>query len=178
LEEHNMTQDIDFAKLSLKDALDLAILVEDEAEERYNEFVAQLKSHRTSESAAFFKFMAANEAKHGQELTARRKELFGDEPSDVDRSMLWDVEAPEYAKARAFMSVHDALKVALEAETKAFEFFDSALGEISDAGVKALFAELRQEEIEHQDLVKEQMKKYPPDQGLDPDDFVDEPVGQ
>ena len=37
-----MTTEIDFRKLSLKDALDLAILVEDEAMERYNEFTDQM----------------------------------------------------------------------------------------------------------------------------------------
>ncbi len=173
-----MPQDIDFAEVSLKDAIDLAILVEDEAEERYNEFVAQLKAHRTDESAEFFKFMAANEAKHGQELRKRRQALFGDEATQVDRSMLWDVEAPDYTEAKAFMSIHDALKVALDAEIKAFQFFDKALPQISDEGVKALFSELREEEIEHQDLVKEQMAKYPPDSGFDPDDFVDPPVGE
>jgi rubrerythrin len=173
-----MTQDLDFAKLSLKDAIDLAILVEDEAEERYNEFFAQLEAHRTDESAEFFKFMAANEAKHGQELRQRRQEMFGDEPAQVDRSMLWDVEAPDYSEAKAFMSIHEALNVALDAETKAFEFFDQALAQISDDGVKALFSELREEEIEHQDLVKEQMAKYPPDAGFNPDDFVDQPVGE
>jgi rubrerythrin len=173
-----MTQDINFSELSLKDVLDLAILIEDEAEERYNEFFAQLTAHHTTESAAFFEFMAANEAKHGQKLRSRRKELFGDEPSVVDRSMLYDIEAPEYNKARAFMSVQDALEVALEAEVNAYEFYDLALPETTDDGVKALFVELRQEEQKHQDLVKEQKKNYPPGQDLDPDDFVDEPVGQ
>lgn len=173
-----MTQDIDFAKLSLKDAIDLAILVEDEAEERYKEFVAQLEAHHSEESAEFFTFMAANEAKHGEELRKRRQELFGNEPSHVDRSMLWEVEAPDYNEARAFMSVHAALKVALAAETKAYEFFDRALPQISDQGVKELFTELREEEIEHQELVKKEMAKLPPDAGLDADDFVDEPYGQ
>ncbi|MCP4896142.1 MAG: ferritin family protein [bacterium] len=172
-----MTQDIDFSKLSLKDAIDLAILVEDEAEERYNEFVAQMKAHHTDDAAKFFKFMAGNEAKHGEELRKRRNSLFGNESSQVDRSMLWDVEAPDYDKARAFMSIHAALEVALDAETKAYEFFDKALAQISDEGVKELFTELREEEIEHQDLVKEQMAKYPADKGFDADDFVDEPVG-
>ncbi|MCP4895834.1 MAG: ferritin family protein [bacterium] len=173
-----MTQDIEFSELSLKDAIDLAILVEDEAEERYREFVAQLEAHHTVESPDFFRFMAANEAKHGEELRKRRSELFGDEPSQVDGSMLWDVEAPEYAKARAFMSIQAALRVALEAEIKAYEFFDKALSQIKDKGVKELFSELREEEIEHQNLVKEQMAKYPADQGFDAEDFVDEPVGQ
>jgi len=36
------TLGIDFASLSLKDALDLAVLVEEEARERYEEFADQM----------------------------------------------------------------------------------------------------------------------------------------
>jgi rubrerythrin len=173
-----MAIDIDFGKLSLKDALDLAIFVEDEAMERYNEFTDQMLTHHTEDSAHFFRFMAGNEKKHGDELRARRQELFGSAPRAVDRSMIYDVEAPTYDRARAFMSVHQALRVALDAEVKAWRFFDSALPTIKDPEVKALFAELREEEVEHQDLVKAEMAKLPPEKDIDPDDFVDPPVGQ
>jgi len=173
-----MSTDIDFSKLSLKDALDLAILIEDEAQERYIEFAAQMESHHTAEAAKFFRFMAHNEAKHGEELGVRRKELFGDEPMNVDRSMLWDVEAPDFDEARAFMSIQQALEVAMAAEVKAFEYFDSALPEVKDPGVKELFAELREEEIEHQDLVKQEMSKAGAAEGFDPNDFGDEPTAQ
>ncbi len=173
-----MTNEIEFSKLSLKDALDLAIFVEDEAMERYNEFTDQMRAHHTEDSATFFRFMAGNEKKHGDELRARRQKLFGNAPCAVDRSMLYDVEAPTYDRARAFMSVHQALRVALDAEVKAWSFFNSALPTIKDADVKALFSELREEEVEHQDLVKAEMAKQPPETDVDPDDFVDPPVGQ
>ena len=95
-----MSVDIDFANLSIKDALDLAILVEEEAEERYRELADNLEFHNTEEAAAFFRFMVTCEAKHGEELSAKRKELFGDQPVSVDRSQLWDVEAPGYEAAK------------------------------------------------------------------------------
>jgi len=170
-------QDIDFSKLSLKDALDLAILVEEEAEERYREFIEQMELHHSPGVARFFRFMAVNEAKHGSDLSERREKLFGDSPRDVDRSMLWDVEAPEYSEARAFMPVQEVLDLVLDAETKAYEFFDRALPEIEDEDVKALFVELRQEEVEHQNLVKKVMEKVEQGPDIDPDDFIDEPVG-
>ncbi len=173
-----MTLEIDFASLSLKDALDLAILVEDEAMERYNEFTQQMLTHHTEDSAHFFRFMAANEKKHGDELRKRRHKLFGDAPCGVDRSLLFDVEAPPYNRARAFMSVYAALRVALDAEVKAWTFFDRALPTIKDPDVKALFSELREEEVEHQDLVNGEMAKLPPEKDFDPDDFVDPPVAQ
>jgi rubrerythrin len=171
-------QDIDFAKLSLKDALDLAILIEDEAEERYREFVKQMEAHRTPGAARFFRFMAVNEANHGRELAKRRSELFGDAPREVDRSMIFEVEAPDYNRTRAFMSMQDAFELALDAETKAYNYFDRALPQIKDPGVRELFGELLQEEIGHMDLVKKVMANVPEEADFDPDDFVDAPVGE
>jgi len=173
-----MGTEIDYSKLSVLDALDLAILVEEEAKERYQELAENLELHNTREAARFFRFMVGCEAKHGEELSAKRRELFGDQPREVDRSMLWDVEAPGYEAARSFMSLQDALEVALRAETKAFNFFDGALPEVEYPEVKELFSELRQEEVEHQQMVRAEMAKLPPSDGFDPHDFADEPVAQ
>ena len=172
------TRGIDFGTLSLKDALDLAILVEEEAEERYQELEHQMEIHRTEEAGAFFKFMAMNEKKHGDELSARRKKLFGDAPRVVTRAMLFDIEAPDYDEARAFMSPREALEVAMRSEQKAFAFFDAAIPHLADEGVKALFAELRSEEIHHQDLVGKELAKLPEGNGLPLDAFVDDTIQQ
>ncbi|HEY3270406.1 MAG TPA: ferritin family protein [Geothrix sp.] len=171
-------QGIDFASLSLMDALDLAILIEDEAKERYEEFAAQMEQHRTPAAATFFRLMAVNEAKHGQELAGRRSQLFGGLTPTVTRAMIFDVEAPDYDEARAFMSPRQAMKAALASEVKAYAFFVAALPALKDAKVRALFEELRDEEVEHQDLVKAELAKLPPDSGLSDDDFVDEPAAQ
>ena len=173
-----MSVDIDFAALSIKDALDLAILIEEEARDRYQELADNLDVHNTGDAAQFFRFMMGCEAKHGEELSDKRRELFGTEPVVVDRSMLWDVEAPGYEATRTFMTLHEALRVAMAAETKAFEFFDAALSEVNDSEVRELFTELRQEEVEHMEMVREQMRMVPEADGLDPADFADEPVAQ
>jgi rubrerythrin len=73
------------------------------------------------------------------------------------------------------MSVQEALDLAMEAETKAYEFFDQALPQIEDSEVRELFAELREEEIEHINLVKKVMDAVEQDSDFDPEDFVDEP---
>ncbi len=172
------TKGIDFSRLSLMDALDLAILVEEEAQERYEEFADQMEQHRTPDAARFFRFMASNEAKHGSELTARRVRRFGDAPRKVARAMFFDIEAPDYDAARAFMSPRLAMQAALASEVKAHGFFVAALPAIQDAEVKALFEELRDEEVEHQQLVKAELAKLPPDSGLSDEDFVDEPAAQ
>ena len=65
------TRGIDFATLTLKDALDLAIRIEEEAYERYGELADQMDLHDTPDAAHFFRFMMANEEKHRAELTER-----------------------------------------------------------------------------------------------------------
>ncbi len=169
---------IDFATLSLKDALDLAVLIEEEAKERYEEFADQMEAHRTPEAARFFLFMAGNEEKHRVQLAGQRRELFSDAPSAVTREMIFDVEAPEYDEARAFMTAREALQAAFRAEKKAYAFFNEALPRVREPGVKALFEELRAEEIQHQRLVLAELEKTPPDSALNADDFADEPVAQ
>ncbi len=173
-----MTKNVDFSSLTLMDALDLAVLIEDEARERYEEFAEQMEVHHTADAAVFFRFMIKNEAKHGEQLARRRKELFGDAPSRMSRAQLWEVEAPEYDKVRAFMTPRQALAVALEAEHKAQGFFEAALPDVKDPQVKDLFAELEGDEKDHIALVERELAKLPPSGDVDADDFVDEPVAQ
>jgi len=169
---------LDFASLSLQDALDLAILIEEEAQERYEEFQANLQLHHTPDAAEFFASMAVNEARHGAELLSRRRALFGDRPARVSRDMLWDVEAPDFDQPRMFMTARQAMAIALACEVKAHDFFDGALPHLKDAEVRTLFEELRGEEAEHQALVKAVMAKVPPDAPADAGFGPDEPTGQ
>jgi rubrerythrin len=104
--------------------------------------------------------------------------LFGDAPSRVKRAMLWDVEAPDYDQPRAFMSARQAMEVALVSETKAHEFFVSALPHVADPEVRKLFLELRDEEVLHQSLVREALRTLPPGEDPDPGPYEDEPVAQ
>jgi rubrerythrin len=173
-----MPRAIDFASLSLLDALDLAILIEDEARERYEEFADQMQLHHTPDAERFFREMAVNETRHGTELAQRRHALFPSEPRHVTRDMLWDVEAPGYEQATMFMSARQAMRVALEAEIKAHDYFAAALEHVTNADVRALFAELRDEEVEHQQMVRAAMAKLPPDPDEDPEDYADPPVSQ
>jgi len=169
---------IDFTRLSLMDALDLAILVEEEAEERYIEFAEQMEQHHTPEAAKFFRLMAGNEAKHGEELSERRTQRFGAEPRSVARAMIFDVEAPDYDAARAFMSPRRAMEAALDSERKAQVFFKGALPAIQDPLVHDLFSELLGEEVQHEALVHAELAKLPAEHGPRDEDFVDEPAAQ
>lgn len=158
---------LDFSKLNLQDALDMAVLIEKEAEERYLWFVSLLGENYPGDAADFFTSMAGYERRHAEELEARRRSLFGDAPTRITADMIEDVEAPDSGKPRAHMSPRHAMNVALESEIKAYEFFDQALPGIQDPEVRALFEELRDEEVEHQELLKARMAGYP--NTLDPD---------
>lgn len=171
------TKGIDFTRLSVQDALDLAILIEEEAKERYEELADQMDLHHTPEAAGFFRFMATNEEKHRAELAARRAEKFRDAASKVSRNMLYDVEATDYDEARAFMTARQALLAARRSEVKAHLFFVGALPTVTDPDVRTLFAELRDEEVLHQQRIDKELAKLPPDPTLPADDFSDEPVG-
>ena len=152
---------IDFAKLDLRDAVDLAILIEEEAKERYLEFTKLVGGRYPGDAGDVFRMMAANEEKHHAELVERRKKLFPRLKVRVTRDLLDDVEAPDRGKPRVFMSARQAMVVALESEEKAHDFFAEALKHVKDAKVKKLFAELKEEELKHKKLLAARLKKLP-----------------
>ncbi len=154
---------VDYARLSLKDALDLAILIEDQARERYEEFTQELTSNRTLAAAGFFRFMADTEGRHGAELRGRRRQLFGDAPREISPELVFEVESPARDGVRAAMTPQQALEVALRAEEQAQAFFHGALRHIRNGRVRALFAELRDEEVHHQELVRSELARLPLD---------------
>jgi rubrerythrin len=164
----------DFATLDLQDALDLAILIEEEARERYLEFQKLVGGRYHGDAADVFRFMADSEAKHHAELVAQRAKLFKNAARRVDRSWFEDVEAPDRGTPRVFMGPRQALQVALESEVKAHDFFAGALKHVKDAKVKALFEELKGEELQHQAYIRKAMKKLPPGPDVEEKD-ADEP---
>jgi rubrerythrin len=169
-----MSTRLDLSKLSLMDALDLAKLIELEAHRRYLMFASQLGRRGGYDPGAFFANMAENEAKHGRELEARRKALFGDAPARVTLDDLFDVEAPEMGAPRRGMSTLQAFQVGLAAEKKAYDFYDMALPGITDPEVRALFTELRDEETEHVEMLEAEMAKLPASAGAEDDFDLDE----
>ncbi len=167
---------LDFGELSLRDALDLAVLIEEESKERYEELANQMLIHRNLEAERFFWKMVQIELTHERKLSFRRKRLFHHEPVRVTRAMLFDVEAPEYDQVRATMSVREALGVALSAEKKAYAFFETTLPAVKDPQARELFTELRNEELEHCGMVEAELARLPPEPMMTTDDFADEPV--
>ncbi|MEJ2400163.1 MAG: ferritin family protein [Xanthomonadales bacterium] len=170
-----MSTSLDLSKLSVMDALDLAILIEEEAHQRYKLFATQIgRTGGSNDPGAFFASMAENEAKHGNELLARRIAMFGKTPMNVKLVDLFDVEAPDVGAPRKGMSTVQACELGLAAEQKAYDFYDKALPGITDPEVRELFIELRDEESEHVEMLREAMAKLPENASVetenDPDD--------
>jgi rubrerythrin len=109
-----------------------------------------------------FKMMASYEERHGDEIAKRRRMLFGETPRNVSRDDVFQVEAPDPTAPRVFMSARQALEVALDSEEKAHDFFAAALPHVVDPDVRALFEELRLEELKHQSLLRERLERLPP----------------
>ena len=164
---------LDYSKLSLMDALDLASLIEVEAARRYTQFAEQLGSRYDDDAASVFRSMAVNENKHGEQLAEKRLALFGDQRPNVRIDDIFDVEAPDYGAPRPNMSTLDAYLVALSSEKKAYAFYDLALRYVTRADVKALFEELREEESEHVQMVEALIAKLPPEAVADVEDEDD-----
>ncbi len=161
---------IDFRSLNLQDALDLALSIEEEAKERYEQFSKITGGRYEGDAADMFRQMAAYEAKHWGELDRKRRELFGSAPRRITPEAIDDVEAPDRGQPRTFMSARQALEVALASEEKARDFFAQALGQVKDPAVRTLFEELRQEEERHVALVTAWLGKLPPGPDLEEDE--------
>ncbi len=161
---------IDVRTLTLKDALDLAISIEEEARARYDEFAKITGGRYAGDAADMFRQMAGYEAKHRSNLESRRRALFGDAPRRFTADDLDDVEAPDRGAPRTFMSPRQALEVSLAAEEKARDFYADALGHVGDADVRALFQELMEEEKRHASLVRDRLEKLPPGPDLEEDE--------
>jgi rubrerythrin len=166
----------DVRTLSLQDALDLAIAVEDEAKARYDAFSSITGGRYEGDARDMFRQMAGYEALHRAELVARRSHLFGSAPARITAEDLDDVEAPDRGAPRTFMSARQALEVALASEEKARDFFTDAATAVQDREVRALFQDLVREEEKHVSLVRERLDRLP--QGPGPDleeEDADEP---
>ena len=173
-----MSTRLDFSRLTLMDALDLAAFIELEAYKRYTQFAERLGSRATDDAGAVFQSMAVNENKHCEQLAERRLALFHDTPPKVRLDDVFDVEAPDFGAPRLNMSTLRAYQVALSSEEKAFAFYDQALRFVNQPDVKALFEELRDEEAEHVEMLKAIIAKLPPSAAVDLEDedtYPDQP---
>lgn len=151
---------VDFSKLDAMDILDLAIEVEREAQEHYEELVEWMTATGDPAVVGFFSAMAGREARHKEQLAAQRRELFGDRSPQHDiAGVPWEVEAPDFAAVRDGMTLRQALEMSLSMETRAHDYYAEATGYARDAKVEELLEGFRLAELEHQRLVRAELAK-------------------
>lgn len=140
---------IDYSKLAPQDVLEIAALIEYEAQERYEVFADHLETSGDHAAASFFLRMAELEGAHGAQLTSRRVTRFSDLPSHIRDVVEWDVEGPSLERSMASLTVAQAIGMALASEVRARDFYGEALEHLTDPAVNAVLAELREDEIDH-----------------------------
>jgi erythrin-vacuolar iron transport family protein len=165
---------LDVTQLSPQDALDVAILMEEEARDRYELFTRMVGGRYAGDASDMFRTMASHETRHGEELARRKDALYPARPARITRDMIYDLEAPDLGTPRVFMSARQAMEVALSAEEKAHDFYAAALQRVTDPQVRALFEELRREELQHGALVRGFLERLPPGPDVEEDE-ADEP---
>jgi len=152
-----MAERIDFAELTLRETLEIAIALEDKARARYESFADAMTGRSESAAAAFFREMARQEESHAEALRDRRAALFGDVPRTVNAARLPVIEGPADDETPA--DARQAFHFAKRSEARAYELYTAALSHVADDAVHELLAELRNEEIGHKLMVQEQLDR-------------------
>lgn len=157
---------------TVEDLMHQALEMEREAEARYNELADIMEQHNNLEVAEMFRKMALYEGHHVHQLSADLG--LSDDVVEPRTAGVWITpESPESVpldELDYMMHPWHALNLALAAEQRAVAFFEHMIASTTNESVRAMAVEMRDEEIEHVDLVKAWMEKVPaPEDQLDPD---------
>jgi len=147
----------------LNDLLAVAYQIEIDAVERYNLLADQMETHNNPELAKVFRDLAHAEGIHGAEI--RRLAGDFDVVAHAQRIAKFErSESPEEAdigSAHYLMTPWHALQLSLAGEKRALAYFTSIVETAKDPKVKAMAAELVEEEAEHVNLVHRLLRRYP-----------------
>ena len=164
---------------NLNDLLAVAYRIEIDAVDRYKLLADQMETHNNPELVKVFRDLARAEGIHGEEI----RRLAGDfdvaaharKIAKFERS-----ESPEEAdlgSAHYLMTPWHALQLSLKGEKRALTYFTSIVETAKDPKVKAMAAELVEEEAEHVNLVHRLLQRYPKPSDSWADD-LDPPAAQ
>ena len=158
-----------------KEFLVHALVMENEAAERYSIFADQMETNNNPDVAGLFREMERLEELHAEKIA----EMIG--PTELPTIQPWELEwgsedAPEaldYSATHYLMTAHQALSLVLEAERRAVNFFQGIADGATDPETKKVAAEFAEEEREHVILIEQWRDKYPPpaedwDEDMDP----------
>lgn len=162
----------------INDLLAVAYQIEFDAVERYNLLADQMETHNNPELLKVFRDLARAEQIHSNEI----REIAGGFDVAAHAKMVgaFSNESPEevdLGAAHYMMTPWHALQLALAAEKRALAYFTSIVETAKEPKVKAMAAELVEEEAGHVDLVNRLLRQYPkPDESWDDD--LDPPASQ
>lgn len=149
------------APRTLDEFMAQALVMENEAAQRYTELADMMETHNNREVAALFRKMAEIEGRHAQQIMAE----MGWTSAPAAGKPPWDsYEAPESAATddvHYLMQPYHALEVALAAEQRAERFFARLVRAARTESVRKAARELHEEEREHVRLVREWMNRVP-----------------
>jgi rubrerythrin len=152
-----MALTVDFSRLDAMDILDIAIAIEDEACDHYQQLAGWMQARKNPDVTRFFEAMAGREKRHRERLEQRRSALYGDQPARHSRTAPWEVEAPDYDALKKTLTLREAYELSLDMEIRAHDYYSEALEYISDPEVAELLEGLRRAEVEHQRAIREHM---------------------
>jgi len=157
---------------NLNDLLAAAYRIEIDAVGRYNLLADQMETHNNPELVKVFRDLARAEGIHGEEI--RRLAGDFDVAAHAETMAQFGHETPEEADlslAHYLMTPWHALQLSLKGEERALAYFTAIVETAKDPKVKAMAAELVEEEAEHVNLVHKLLRRYPKPK----DDWADDP---
>jgi rubrerythrin len=146
--------------------------IESDAVERYKLLAEQMQTHNNPELTDVFLDLARAEGLHAEEI----RRLAGDLGVESGQGPIgsWRTESPESADLSAahyLMTPRDALQMALAGEERALAFYTGLAVAATDPAVKKLAEDFVEEELEHVELCRRLLKRYPPSTGAGAEDF-------
>ncbi len=161
-----------FLSLSPREALHVAIFIEERNAEiyhRFGEIFAEFRDNSSLEMARVFWEMAAEERTHGMILQRRYRDRYGTKPCQItdddirefieiprlDVDTLLSAEKPALVPALR----QKALEVALEAEHQALFFYEKLAAIAADARFRAIYREFAEFESEHLKWIKKKLRE-------------------
>jgi rubrerythrin len=158
---------------TIEDFMAQAYAMEVEAAQRYADLADAMDMHNNREVAELFRKMAVIEGKHGTQIM---EQMGWKEPPANAVAPSWEgfeaAESVPIDEVHYLMRPWHALQLALAAEQRAERFFAELAMTAKDDSVRKAAIELRDEEREHVELVREWMAKVPKpekDWAVDPD---------
>jgi len=150
-----------FSSLNPQEALQIAIFIEERNADIYQRFAEMFNEFGDPESLQIsnvFWDMSVEEKRHSVLLQGRYREHYGEAKCDVTEEDLQDlIEVPKLESSDLFEAVEAvmagprqrALRVALDAEKSAHNFYARLVGSTEDVALRRLYAELSTMEDGH-----------------------------